>query len=122
VVAVTPAPVLPATPAPVAAVTPAPVLPATPAPVAAVTPAPAVPATPAPVTVAPSAGLPESPGFPACDVCGAGKSVTNPDAVVTLPDQDPTSCAQVQLGGQLGFIEAIYCPIVVSFLVPCGCA
>jgi hypothetical protein len=96
--------------------TPAPVA-ATPAPVAVVTSAPAAASMP-------SAGLPVSPGYPACDVCGAGNKVTKPDVEVVVPDRDPTTCAAFETGGQLGFIEPDHCNVglLAVFLKDCGCA
>jgi hypothetical protein len=42
------------------------------------------------VTVA-SPTSPPNPGFPACEVCGAGWAITIPDGLVTSPTKDPTT-------------------------------
>ena len=65
---------------------------------------------------------PPSPGFPPCSVCGEGMVVTLPSVVVDIPTYGETSCAQFQAAGLGGFIEEQFCPVVLAFSEPCGCA
>ena len=118
---VTPLPTPLPTPAPTV-VTPMPVVLVTPQP----TPMPTINvATPFP-TLAPTElqPIPPSPGFPACNICGAANlRVTINNAVVTVPTSDPVTCANLQRAGDLGFIEAQFCPVLPGFAATtCGCA
>jgi hypothetical protein len=82
--------------------------------VSAITTAPVTFETPAPVT---------SPGYPPCQVCGAGKVVTIRDAILSsLPGTDPLSCEELQIQGLTGYIEEQYCPNIASLISECGCA
>jgi hypothetical protein len=65
--------------------------------------------------------LPPSPGFPFCQVCGAGQVVTIPDGIVLAPGTDQTDCATIQYGGFNGYVDPEYCPVIVEFLFECGC-
>lgn len=51
------------------------------------------------------AQLPPSPGFPPCEVCGVGLVVGSPDAIVTIPGQDPIICSDLENGGLNGFVD-----------------
>ena len=83
--------------------------------------------TSAPILGAPRAPvmqpIPPSPGFPSCNVCGAdGARIAIPTAVVTLPEQGPVSCGDLQRAGDLGFIQADACVLLPPFAAPCGCS
>ena len=57
-------------------------------------------------------------------MCGATNlRVTNTNAVVIIPNFDPVTCANLQRAGDLGFIEAQFCPALPGFTTTqCGCA
>ena len=65
--------------------------------------------------------LPPSPGFPFCQVCGAGQVVTIPDGIVLAPGTDQTDCATIQYGGFNGYVDPEYCPVIFEFLFECDC-
>ncbi len=74
------------------------------------------PSTMMPVTIAPTAPY-------KCDVCmySYTGSITNPDAIVTLPNHGNFTCAEIEKAGKDGLIDEINCPLVIQFLRPCGC-
>jgi len=57
-----------------------------------------------------------------CSVCGNGKEVDFPDAIVEFPGQSPISCAELQTNGLLGRIPSGQCARL-SVLIDsvCGC-
>jgi hypothetical protein len=61
--------------------------------------------------------------FPVCEVCGAGRVISNPDVLVYNPltDTSPT-CAQVQEAGRTGYVNPQICSVVpLRISDPCGC-
>ena len=64
-----------------------------------------------------------SPGFPPCNICGEGKEITNPDAVLQIPDiiEDKT-CAEFATDGQNGLISESACSVlslVTTYVCDC---
>lgn len=59
-----------------------------------------------------------------CLVCGEGKVVTAPAALVTFPGQEPIPCADLQLGGINGDAQVVdNCAFIQSFIATtCACA
>ena len=60
-------------------------------------------------------------GNPACEVCGPGKEVKNPNAIFNWPGQEPVSCEKLQLAGQIGGLPADSCPLLPRLIGVCGC-
>jgi hypothetical protein len=59
---------------------------------------------------------------PACEVCGPNKRVTNPEAIFNWPGQEPVSCGDLELAGQIGRLPADSCPLLPRLIGICGCA
>ena len=61
--------------------------------------------------------------FPACNICGDGGVITNPDAVLQLPQiSDEKTCAEYAIDGENGLISEEECdllPFVTSFVCDC---
>ena len=91
--------------------------------VSSVTPAPSLSVTPAPSlsTPTPVAPVPPSPGFPACSVCGEGRKISIPDALIEIEGQESFTCAVFAQAGELGFIDQQICPVAPQLAAPCGC-
>lgn len=55
-----------------------------------------------------------SPGFPVCNICGKGSSVAKLSATVVLPGQPAVTCSDLATRSTAGFIDPMFCPIVVN--------
>ena len=71
-------------------------------------------------TAAPS--IPPNPGYPSCNICGQGMKIGNATAIVTIPMNDPTTCAFFEQAGLLGYVKAEECPFAATFgKLYCSC-
>jgi len=109
--------------APAAPTAPAVAAPAvSPAPVAAPSP---VVVAPSPVVVAPSPivapTLPPNPGYPACSICGAGKTVTA-NITLSLPIIGDIGCYLLQEGALSGLVSPDNCTLLQFAVQQCACA
>jgi hypothetical protein len=57
-----------------------------------------------------------------CNVCGDKQAITIPDATVFIPDHGSYTCSEIEAAGENGEISENDCPLVRSFLEPCGCS
>ncbi|KAI2490642.1 Oligosaccharyl transferase STT3 subunit [Fragilaria crotonensis] len=64
----------------------------------------------------------QSDSNPVCEVCGAGKVISVPDEIVTVPGQPTISCADLQANGLSGMIEERFCGLIPTLINPtCVC-
>ena len=58
-----------------------------------------------------------------CKVCGEGKIVANPDAMMTIPQStDSVECSQIELAGLGGMLPMEQCDMISSIVAQdCGC-
>lgn len=68
--------------------------------------------------------FPPNPGFPPCDICGEGLSISNPGGSVQFPTQPVFTCEETAEAGLIGLIDPIFCSpaLLSSFLQECNCA
>ena len=74
-------------------------------------------------TVATAGGVAQALQNPPCNICGDGGEITNPDAVLHIPDiaQDKT-CAEFAIDGQNGLISETACDLLPSVtMYVCDC-
>jgi hypothetical protein len=87
------------------------------------TPAPVPPPSPAP---SPASQEQQDCGYfdnVLCNVCGPGKCVTLPDAVLNIPGQPQYLCGALEEAGRVGAIVEFDCSFLPDWTTePCGCA
>jgi hypothetical protein len=61
--------------------------------------------------------------FPVCEVCGANRTVSKPNAsVYNALGMTSNSCAEIQAGGQAGAISPVFCSVLPGVIAnACGC-
>jgi hypothetical protein len=61
--------------------------------------------------------------YPVCEVCGANRTVSKPDASVYNPlSLTSNSCAEIQAGGEAGVISPMFCSVLPGVIATaCGC-
>lgn len=85
---------------------------------------PSVAPTPAPLPVlpTPNPNTINSPGYPACFVCGPGRVVENAGASFGFPGQPDIACGSLEVVALDGFISPEYCVSIQPFVArDCGC-
>jgi hypothetical protein len=53
---------------------------------------------------------PPNPGYPACILCGEGRSIRFPERTVSFPSQPEISCQALQDAAMDGYVPAAICP------------
>mmetsp|Transcript_36013 Transcript_36013/g.76837 ORF Transcript_36013/g.76837 Transcript_36013/m.76837 type:complete len:92 (-) Transcript_36013:13-288(-) len=56
-----------------------------------------------------------------CSICGSGKCVTKPNALLTSPQFPPTTCGNLQQLGINGQINQFQCSLLPALIGVCGC-
>ena len=83
--------------------------------------APAVAPSATPPIGSPPTESSPTPGYPSCSICGEGMRISNPSVPIIVPSYGETTCQEFQDLGDDGFIEEVFCPVMVAYIAPCGC-